>query len=173
MDSARQAGARTNHWAWIGTSWIVEVSGSRISDGKPLQGTYLFLTNLRTSPETLLQLVRDRWSIEGWHRTRDTLLHEHAQRYRGNGAGAMVTLRTAALNLLRLVGCQLISAGMHALMHDLTPCWQWCVASQTQAQLRTLNRSIRAGRNCIECSRHQSSGADVLAGSLSVQIMED
>jgi hypothetical protein len=39
---------------------------------------------------------------EGWHWIRDTQLHEDAHRYRGNGAGAMATLRNAAMNLLRL-----------------------------------------------------------------------
>lgn len=67
-----------------------------------------------------LQLVRDRWSIEGWHWIRDTQLHEDAHRYRGNGAGAMATLRTAALNLLRLAGFQSIRGGMQAVMHDIT-----------------------------------------------------
>ena len=47
-------------------------------------------------------------------------LHEDAHRYRGNGAGAMATLRTAALNLLRLAGFQSIRAGMQAVMHDIT-----------------------------------------------------
>jgi hypothetical protein len=32
----------------------------------------------------------------------------------------MATLRTAALNLLRLAGFQSILAGMQALMHDIT-----------------------------------------------------
>lgn len=31
----------------------------------------------------MLQLVRDRWSIEGWHWIRDTQLKEDAHRYRG------------------------------------------------------------------------------------------
>jgi hypothetical protein len=57
----------------------------------------LFLTSLRTTPQALLQLVRDRWRIEGWHLIRDTQLLEAAHRYRGNGAGVMTTLRTAAL----------------------------------------------------------------------------
>ena len=83
--------------AWIGTSWIMEVTASGTRDGKPFQATHLFLTSLRTTPEALLQLVRDRWSIEGWHWIRDTQLHEDAHRYRGNGAGVMATLRTAAL----------------------------------------------------------------------------
>jgi hypothetical protein len=32
----------------------------------------------------------------------------------------MVTLRTAALNLLRLAGFQSISTGLQAVMHDIT-----------------------------------------------------
>ena len=106
--------------AWIGTSWIVEVTVSGTRDGRPLQATHLFLTSLRTTPEALLQLVRDRWSIEDWHWIRDTQLHEDAHRYRGNGAGVMATLRTAALNLLRLAGFRSIRAGLQAVMHDIT-----------------------------------------------------
>jgi predicted transposase YbfD/YdcC len=106
--------------AWIGTSWIVAVMASSARDGKPFQARHLFLTSLRTTPETLLQLVRDRWSIEGWHWIRDTQLHEDAHRYRGNGAGVMATLRTAALNLLRLTGFQSIRTGIQAVMHDIT-----------------------------------------------------
>ena len=106
--------------AWIGTSWIVEMSADGSRDGKPFRATHLFLTSLRTTPEALLQLVRDRWSIEGWHWIRDTQLHEDAHRYRGNGAGVMATLRTAALNLLRLTGFQSIRAGLQAVMDDIT-----------------------------------------------------
>ncbi len=106
--------------AWIGTSWIVELKASGRRDGKPFQATHLFLTSLRTTPEALLRLVRERWSIEGWHWIRDTQLHEDAHRYRGNGARAMATLRTAALNLLRLAGFQSIRAVMQAVMHDIT-----------------------------------------------------
>ena len=75
---------------------------------------------MRTTPEALLRQVRDRWSIESWHWIRDTQLHEDAHRYRGNGAGAMASLRTAALNLLRLAGFQSIRAGLQAVMHDIT-----------------------------------------------------
>ena len=74
----------------------------------------------RTSSNALLRLVRDRWSIECWHWIRDTQLHEDAHRYRGNGAGTMATLRTAALNLLRLAGFQSIRTGMQSVMHDIT-----------------------------------------------------
>ncbi len=106
--------------AWIGTSWIVDVTASVTRDGKPFQATQLFLTSPRTTSEALVQLVRDRWSIEGWHWIRDTQLHEDAHRYRGNGAGAMATLRTAAMNLLRLTGFRSIRAGIQAVMHDIT-----------------------------------------------------
>jgi len=82
---------------WSGTSWIVEVRATGIREGKTFWVTHSFLTSLRTTPEALLQLVREHWSIEGWHWIRDTQLQEDAHRYRGNGAGAMATLRTAVL----------------------------------------------------------------------------
>ncbi len=106
--------------AWIGTSWIVEMSVDGTRDGKPFEATHLFVTSLRTTPEALLRLVRDRWSIEGWHWIRDTQLHEDAHRYRGNGAGVMATLRPAAMNLLRVAGFRSIRTGLQAVMHDIT-----------------------------------------------------
>lgn len=106
--------------AWSGTSWIVEVIAVGTRDGKTFRQTHFFLTSLRTTPEALLQLVRDRWSIESWHWIRDTQLQEDAHRYRGNGAGALATLRTAALNLLRLGDFQSIRSGMQAVCHDIT-----------------------------------------------------
>jgi hypothetical protein len=106
--------------AWIGTSWIVEVTATGRRDGQPFHATHLFLTSLRATPVALLQLVRDRCSIEGWHWILDTQLHEDAHRFRGNGAGAMATLRTAALNLLLLAGFRSIRAGLQAVMHDIT-----------------------------------------------------
>ena len=114
--------------SWVGTSWMLEMTATGIRDGKPFQAQHLYCftrrtsrcdTSLRTTPEALLQLVRDRWSIECWHWIRDTQLHEDAHRYRGNGAGVMATLRTAALNLLRLGGFKSIRAGMQAVMHDI------------------------------------------------------
>jgi hypothetical protein len=64
--------------------------------------------------------VRERWSLESWHWIRDTQLREDDHRYRGNGAGAMAALRTAALNLLRLAGFSSIREGLQAVMHDIT-----------------------------------------------------
>ena len=92
------------HEAWAGTSWIVGVTATGSRDGQPFQAQHQFLTSLRTAPEALLQRVRDRWSMEGWHWIRETQLKEEAHRYRGNSAEAMATLRTAVLNLLRLAG---------------------------------------------------------------------
>ena len=115
--------------AWIGTSWIVEMTATGTRDGKPFQAQHLCLftrrtsrcdTSLRTTPEALLQLVHYRWSIECWHWITDNQLHEDAHRYRGNGAGALASLRAAALNLLRLAGFQSIRAGMQAVMHEIT-----------------------------------------------------
>ena len=104
---------------WHGTSWIVEVIATGMRDGKPFQASHFFLTSLRTTPEELLQLVRERWSLESWHWIRDTQLHEDKHRHRGNGAGVMATLRTAALNLLRLAGFESIREGLQAVMHDI------------------------------------------------------
>ena len=81
-------------------------------DGKPFQATHLFLTSLRATQEAVLQLVRERLVIEGWHWILDTQLHEDPHWYGGNAAGAMATLRTAALNLLRLSGFRSIRAGI-------------------------------------------------------------
>jgi predicted transposase YbfD/YdcC len=86
----------------------MEVTAIATRGGKPFKAMHRFLTSLRTTREVLLQLVRDRWSIEGWHWILDTQLHEDAHRYRGNGAVAVAMLRTAALNLLRLAGFQSI-----------------------------------------------------------------
>ena len=69
----------------------------------------------------LLQHERNRWSIEVWHQIRDTQLHEDANRYRGNGAGVMATLRTSALNMLRLVGFRSIRTGLQTVTHKITP----------------------------------------------------
>ncbi len=85
---------------WIGTSWIVEVAAIGRRDGKAFEGIHVLLTSLRTTLDALLRQVRDRWSIEGCHWIRGTQLHEDPHRYRGNGVGAMATLRTASLNLL-------------------------------------------------------------------------
>ena len=64
--------------------------------------------------------MRERWSLESWHWIRDTKLREDHHRYRGNGAGVMATLRTEAMNLLRLDGFGSIREGLQSVMHDIT-----------------------------------------------------
>ncbi|MFN9645548.1 MAG: hypothetical protein ACK6BG_10625 [Cyanobacteriota bacterium] len=85
----------------------------------PFQARHLFLNSLRATPEALLRLVRDRWSMEGGHWIRDSQLHEDAHRCKGNGAGVMGSLRTAALNLLRLAGYPSIRPGLQSVMHGI------------------------------------------------------
>lgn len=58
-----------------------------------------YITSLRTTPEGLLRLVRQRWSIEKeWHWVRDTKVGEDANRYT-NRTGAVVFyfLRTVVM----------------------------------------------------------------------------
>jgi hypothetical protein len=105
---------------WPGSALIIEVVARGTREGKPFKATHRFMTNLRMSPEAMLQLVRERWSVESWHWIRDTQLHEDKHRYRGNGAWVMAALRTGALNLLRLAGFDSIREGLQAVMHDIT-----------------------------------------------------
>ena len=50
--------------------------------GKRSVRRHLFITSIRTTPEALLRLIRQRWSIENeWHWVRDTQLGEDAHRY--------------------------------------------------------------------------------------------
>ena len=60
--------------------------------------------------EALLQLLRDRWSLESWHWIRDIQLRKDDHRCRGNSAGVMAIVLTAARNLLRLAGFDSIRA---------------------------------------------------------------
>jgi predicted transposase YbfD/YdcC len=143
---------------WIGTSWIVEVRPTGTHDGKPFCATTCS-SSLRTTPETLLQLVRERWSIEGWHWIRETQLQEDAHCYRGNGAGALTTLRTAALNLLRLNAFHSIRASNLTLTHDETLNQPWPLPSRLQLNdqpLAPYRRGITCCSNC-RCCRSRSS----------------
>jgi hypothetical protein len=123
--------------AWIGTSRILEMSWWKplwkaISGDPPVPHQP---AHYARSPVANL---RDRCNIEGWHWIRDTQLNKDAQRYRDNGAGAMATLSTAALSLLRLVRFRSIRTGLQSVMHDITavlamagrqpelhPCWDF------------------------------------------------
>lgn len=96
----------------------VRCQGSR--DGKAVDETRNYVTSLRTSSRALLQHVRDRWSIENsWHWPRDTQLKEDTHHYREvNSVQIMATLRSLAMNALRLDGFWSITEGLAALAHD-------------------------------------------------------
>ena len=50
---------------WPGSAWIVEVVTDTLSSkGKRSVRRHLFLTSVRTTPQALLRLIRQRWSIE-------------------------------------------------------------------------------------------------------------
>jgi hypothetical protein len=80
-----------------GVSCIIEMTSNTVTGrGKQLLRAHYFLTSLRTKPEALLRLIRQRSSIENeWHRPWDTQLSEdkhcHANR---NGAPLFAFLRT-------------------------------------------------------------------------------
>ncbi len=84
--------------------------------------------------------MRERWSVESWQWIRDSQLREDHHRYRGNGAGVMATLRTAALNLLRLAGFGSIREGLQAVMHDITALLAMARQQQESTRILTLNQ---------------------------------
>jgi predicted transposase YbfD/YdcC len=104
---------------WPGSAWIVELLASGSRNRKPFQTKHLFISSLRTTPEALLRMIRERWSIGSWQWIRDTQLHEDRHRYRGNGAGVLAAMRTAALNLLSMARFDSIREGLSAVMHDI------------------------------------------------------
>ena len=106
---------------WPGSATVIAVRCKGTRDGKPTDETRYYVTSLRSSANALLQHVRERWSIENsWHWPRDTQLKEDAHRYREvNGVQIMATLRSLAMNALRLDGFWSITEGMAALAHDI------------------------------------------------------
>ena len=82
---------------------------------------HLFITTVRTTPEALLRLIRQRWSIENeWHWARDVQLGEDAHRYANrNGAPVFAFLRTVVMNLLRRGGYRSIRQGIRELAYDI------------------------------------------------------
>jgi hypothetical protein len=66
---------------WPGSAWMVELLASGSRDGKPFSARHLFLTSLRTTPEALLRLIRERWSncfAEAWRLRKLALDPRHA-----------------------------------------------------------------------------------------------
>lgn len=106
---------------WPGSATIIAVRNHGIRDGKPTDETRYDVSSLRTSAKALLQQVRDRWSIENsWHWVRDGPLREDAHRYReSNGVQILATLRSLAINALRLDGIRSITEGIATLALDI------------------------------------------------------
>ena len=100
---------------------MIAVRSKGRRNGKSIDETRYYVTSLRTSAAALLRHVRDRWSIENsWHWPRDTKLNEDGHRYgERNGVGVMATLRSLAMDALRLGGFWSITHGLDALAHDI------------------------------------------------------
>jgi hypothetical protein len=106
---------------WPGSATIIAVRSHGCRDGKPTDETRFYVTSLRTDATALLQHIPDRWSIENsWHWVRDVALREDAHRYReNNGVQILATLRSLAINALRLIGIWSITEGIASLAHDI------------------------------------------------------
>nr|WP_238154279.1 ISAs1 family transposase [Synechococcus elongatus] len=104
-----------------GLSWLIQVRYQGLRGTRWSEQSHFFLTSLRTTGAQLLQLIRQRWSIENcWHWPRDVVFAEDRHRYRErNGVQILAALRTIAMNLLRLKGFQSLTQGRDALAHDL------------------------------------------------------
>jgi hypothetical protein len=104
----RRSGSRLTGSAPAGSwRWSPKAPGMANPFGPPNEFRFIQRNaqcdpSLRTSPQSLRLLVRGRWSLEGWQQNRDTQRDEDTHRYRGYGAGALASLRTATLDLLRL-----------------------------------------------------------------------
>ncbi|WP_010305743.1 ISAs1 family transposase [Synechococcus sp. CB0101] len=106
---------------WPGSATISALRSHGIREGKPQDETRYYVSSLRTGAKSLLRAIRQRWSIENsWHWVRDAPLREDAHRYReNNGVQILATLRSLAINALRLDGTWSITAGIAALAHDI------------------------------------------------------
>jgi predicted transposase YbfD/YdcC len=106
---------------WPGSATIIAVRTHGTREGKPQDETRYYVSSLRTSAKPMLKAIRQRWSIENsWHWVRDVPLREDAHRYReDNGVQILATLRSMAINALRLEGIWSITEGIAALAHDI------------------------------------------------------
>jgi predicted transposase YbfD/YdcC len=109
-------------------NWIVEVITDTLTrKGKRNVRRHLFLTSIRTTPEALLRLVRQRWSIENeWHWARDAQLGEDAHRYANRiGAPVFAFLRTIVMNLLRRAATARSARDCGSWPTTSRECWRW------------------------------------------------
>jgi hypothetical protein len=124
------------------------ITSTTTGKGKREIACHRSITSLRTNPEALLRLIRQRWSIENeWHWVRDTQLGEDAHRYtHRTGAAVFSFLRTVVMNLLRCSGYRSIYQGLRELAHDFKAkgLWRWEVQF-AQANTRLLKTSLVYG----------------------------
>ena len=106
---------------WPGSATIIAVRTHGTREGKPQDETRYYVSSLRIGAKAMLKAIRQRWSIENsWHWVRDVPLREDAHRYReDNGVQILATLRSMAINALRLEGIWSITEGIAALAHDI------------------------------------------------------
>ena len=106
---------------WPGSATIIAVRTHGTREGKPQDETRYYVSSLRTGAKAMLKAIRQRWSIENsWHWVRDVPLREDAHRYReNNGVQILATLRSLAINALRLDGIWSIAEGISALAHNI------------------------------------------------------
>ncbi len=106
---------------WPGSAWIVELTTTKTTRKGTRSVRHFFINSVRTTPEALLHLIRQRWSIENeWHWARDTQLGEDAHRYADRiGAPVFAFLRTVVMNLLRRGAYRSIRRGLRELAHDI------------------------------------------------------
>ena len=106
---------------WPGSATIIAVRTHGTREGKPQDETRYYVSSLRTGAKAMHKAIRQRWSIENsWHWVRDVPLREDAHRYReNNGVQILATLRSMAINALRLEGIWSITEGIAALAHDI------------------------------------------------------
>jgi predicted transposase YbfD/YdcC len=106
---------------WPGSATIIAVRTHGTREGKPQDETRYYVSSLRTGAKPMLKAIRQRWSIENsWHWVRDVPLREDAHRYReDNGVQILATLRSMAINAVRLQGIWSITEGIAALAHDI------------------------------------------------------
>jgi predicted transposase YbfD/YdcC len=107
---------------WPGSAWIPEVITETLTHkGKRNVRRHLFFTSVRTTPEALLRLLRQRLSNENnWHWVRDTQLAEDAHRYANRiGAPVLAFLRSVVMNLLLRGGYCSIPQGLRELAYEI------------------------------------------------------
>ena len=104
---------------WPVSATIIAVRTHGTREGKPQDETRYYFSSLRTGAKALLKAIRQHWSIENsWQWVRDVPLREDAHRYREvNGLQILATLRSMAINALRLDGIWSITESIAGLAH--------------------------------------------------------